>query len=100
MKFMEATLKGWEYAKKNKVYTIDLVVKEMNKAHLPNNKAHQTWMLDKVLEMLEPVNKNVQKGQLLEQDFYSALGIIKSGMGTDLRNTNILMDDFCKQTIK
>lgn len=99
-KFLKATLKGWEYAAKEKNYTIDLVVKEMDKAHLPNNRAHQTWMLDKILEMIEPGNKNIQKGQLLDQDFQSALSIIKSGEESDLKNTNILMDDFCKRTTK
>jgi NitT/TauT family transport system substrate-binding protein len=95
-KFMKATLKGWEFASKNKNYAIDLVVNEMNKAHLPNNKAHQTWMLDKILEMIEPGNKNVKKGQLLDQDFFKALDIIKSGNDPDFKNTNIKIEDFCK----
>lgn len=77
-KFVKATLKGWEFTAQNKDYTIDLVVAQMNKAHLPNNKAHQRWMLDKVLELLSPGGKNIQKGHLLEQDYYRALNIIKS----------------------
>jgi NitT/TauT family transport system substrate-binding protein len=95
-KFAKATLKGWDYASKNKEYTIDLVVKEMNKAHLPNNKAHQSWMLEKILEMIEPENKNVKKGELLDTDFYKALEIIKSNGDLNIRNLNMRYEDFCK----
>lgn len=95
-KFRKATLKGWDYASKNRDYTIDLVVKEMNKAHLPNNKAHQSWMLEKVLEMIEPENKNVKKGELLESDFYKALQIIKSNKDLNFKDVNIRYEDFCK----
>jgi NitT/TauT family transport system substrate-binding protein len=76
-KFVQATLKGWEFAYQNREYTIDLVVKEMAKAHLPNNKAHQRWMLDRMLELIEPGDKNVGKGQLAEQDFCRALNILR-----------------------
>jgi len=95
-KFVQATLKGWAYAAKNKDYTIDLVVREMDKAHLANNKTHQRWMLDKVLELIEPRNKQVQKGQLSKQDFQSALGILKSDQTANYTNPNILMEDFSK----
>jgi len=95
-KFMQATLKGWAYAAQNKDYTIDLVVREMEKAHLPNNKAHQRWMLSKVLELIEPGKKAVQKGQLSKQDFQSALGILKSDQTANYPNLNIQMEDFSK----
>jgi NitT/TauT family transport system substrate-binding protein len=95
-KFVQATLKGWAYAAKNKDYAIDLVVKEMDKAHLPNNKTHQRWMLDKVLELIEPGNKKVQKGQLLEQDFNKALDLLKTDKTTKYPNLTIQPTDFCK----
>jgi NitT/TauT family transport system substrate-binding protein len=95
-KFMQATFKGYAYAAQNKEYAIGLVVSEMNKAHLPNNKTHQRWMLDKILDLIEPGKKHVQKGVLMKQDFQSALGLIKSDRTTQYRNTNILQEDFCK----
>jgi len=95
-KFVQATLKGWDYAAKNKDYTIELVVREMDKAHLPNNKTHQRWMLNKVLELIEPGKKQVKKGQLSKQDFQSALEILKSDQTTNYPNPNILMEDFSK----
>jgi NitT/TauT family transport system substrate-binding protein len=76
-KFTIATLKGWKYSAENREYAVDLVVNEMNKAHLPNNRVHQNWMLDKVLEMIEPKAKTVKKGYLLEQDYNKALTVIQ-----------------------
>jgi len=93
-KFLLATLKGWEYAAQNKDYAIDLVVSEMDKGHLPNNKAHQRWMLDKILEMISPGNKNVQQGHLLEQDYFRALKLIKSGDLMNQNETNLILKDF------
>ncbi|MDD4771827.1 MAG: ABC transporter substrate-binding protein [Bacteroidales bacterium] len=76
-KFAEATLKGWAYAGENKEYTLHLVVNEMEKAHLPNNKSHQRWMLDRMLELITPTNKNVSFGQLLPSDFLYALELVQ-----------------------
>jgi len=98
IKFVNATLKGWEYAEQNKEYTLDLVVQEMNKAHLPNNKAHQRWMLDKVLEFSTPGKKNVKKGHLLEQDFYRALNIIKTDIDLATK-PDLKIDDFYKPLV-
>lgn len=95
-KFINATLKGWEYASENKDFTIDLVVQEMNKAHLPNNKAHQRWMLDKVLEMIAPGHKNVERGHLLEQDYIRALNILKAGLISDYKDSDLLLENFYK----
>jgi len=91
-KFVQATLKGWEYAGNNKEYTIDLVVAEMKKAHLPNNKAHQRWMLDRVLELITPGNKKIQYGQLLRSDFLYALDIVKTNSG--IKDIKLTMEDF------
>jgi NitT/TauT family transport system substrate-binding protein len=93
-KFVQATLKGWEYAGNNKEYTIDLVVAEMKKAHLPNNKAHQRWMLDRVLELITPGNKKIQPGQLMRSDFLYALDIIN--MNSDGKDRKLSMEEFYK----
>ncbi|MDX9880992.1 MAG: ABC transporter substrate-binding protein [Prolixibacteraceae bacterium] len=95
-KFIGATLRGWEYAAKNKEYTIDVVVGEMNKAHLPNNKAHQQWMLDKILEMIAPGNKNVKRGHLMEQDYSRAVNIIKAGLDGKYNETALQRENFYK----
>jgi NitT/TauT family transport system substrate-binding protein len=45
--FLNATLKGWEYARSNQDYAISLVLKLMKDAHIPANEVHQRWMLQK-----------------------------------------------------
>jgi len=95
-KFVNATLKGWEYASQNKEYAIDLVVTEMDKAHLPNNKAHQRWMLDKILELMSPGDKNVKKGHMLEQDFYRAWSIIRANLSSTNKKQEVKLEDFYK----
>ncbi|MDD4632317.1 MAG: ABC transporter substrate-binding protein [Proteiniphilum sp.] len=80
--FLKATLKGWEYASEHREYALDLVIGEMNKAHLPNNRVHQRWMLEKVLAMMEPGKKKVMKGQLLKLDFERAMEVFKMAKGT------------------
>jgi len=77
-KFLQATLKGWTYAANNKDYTIDVVLKRMQQAHVPANKVHQEWMLNKVLELIRPGNKGVKMGDLKETDFLKAVDILYS----------------------
>ncbi len=95
-KFVNATLKGWEYAAQHKDYTIDLVAGEMNRAHLPNNKAHQRWMLDRVLELINPGNKDIRKGLLLKDDFDSALRILKSAKTSEFKDAELSQQSFYK----
>lgn len=78
-KFMRATLKGWEYAKEHRAETIDMVLEIMKKEHIPTNKTHQSWMLDKVLELIEPGTKNAKKGELAESDFHKAQSVLIDG---------------------
>ena len=85
--FLKATLKGWEYANQHREYAIDLVIGEMNKAHLPNNRVHQRWMLEKVLEMMNPGEKKVKKGELLKTDFVRAMEAFEMAKGTQGHQT-------------
>lgn len=78
-KFLKATYKGWDYAKNNFDETIDVVLRIMKKANIQTNKSHQTWMLNKVLEMLEVGDKNVNVGELAETDFYKTQSILIDG---------------------
>jgi len=75
-KFRQASLRGWEYAAKNKEYTLELVLKRMNEARVPANKAHQAWMLDKMLELINPGAKGIKAGELKESDFVKAVNIV------------------------
>jgi NitT/TauT family transport system substrate-binding protein len=82
-KFVEATMRGWEYAAANREYTVKLVVDLMHSANIPSNIPHQRWMLDKILETYEISKKEVQSTQLHPDDFYKAAYIIKDSRKTD-----------------
>lgn len=71
-KFVEATIEGWEYARDNKEETLEIVLDIMRKEYAPTNKAHQSWMLDRMLELVEPGEKTVEKGRLSLTDFEAA----------------------------
>jgi NitT/TauT family transport system substrate-binding protein len=75
-KFLEATLKGWDYAAANRKYAVDVVISRMQQAHISANRAHQQWMLDKVIDMITPGTKEVEKGVLLESDFIKAQNVL------------------------
>lgn len=98
-KFISASLKGWDYADKNREYTLDLVVEKMNKAHLANNRTHQRWMLDKVIEQLAPKGKKVKRGHLLEDDFQRALNIIQSEARSGAEMQTLPYDSFYKPLV-
>jgi NitT/TauT family transport system substrate-binding protein len=94
--FVRATLKGWEYASQNKAYTLDLVIDLMREARIPSNKTHQSWMLEKVLEMQELINKDVQPTMLHEEDFNKALHIISTQVNSDF---HLEYDDFFRPVL-
>lgn len=74
--FVKATLKGWEYAAQNQEYALDLVESYMKQANLPVNRVHQRWMLQIILEALEPNGKAVKKGELCQKDYDRASSIL------------------------
>jgi NitT/TauT family transport system substrate-binding protein len=96
-KFLEATLKGWDYAAANKDYAIDITLKRMKELHLPANRAHQEWMLNKTLELFSPGNKSVARGELLETDFRKAADILNKMNRTD---TKYSFTDFYQSLLK
>jgi NitT/TauT family transport system substrate-binding protein len=81
--FVEASLRGWEYAAHNKEYTVDLVVKLMRDQNIPSNHAHQRWMLDKILELKNYEGKNIHATELHENDFEKTRLIIETISGSD-----------------
>lgn len=78
-KFIKASLRGWEYAKNHQDEAINIVLDIMKKNHVATNKSHQTWMLDKVLKLIEPGQKNIKVGELLESDYYKTQKILIDG---------------------
>lgn len=70
--FAKASVKGWEYAATHKEETLDTVISIMRQHHIPANRAHQSWMLDKVVALMDPETKQVDKGVIAPADFAKA----------------------------
>jgi len=70
--FAKASVKGWEYAASHKEETLDTVISIMRQHHIPANRAHQSWMLDKVVALMDPETKQVDKGVIAPADFAKA----------------------------
>ena len=95
-KFVDATLKGWSYVEQNKEYALNLVVERMDEARLANNRAHQRWMLNRMLDLLTPGDKEVKRGHLLESDFQRALNVIQSEARSGAEMQKIKFNEFYK----
>jgi len=72
--FVDASLEGWRYAFEHPDEALDIVISYMRAAHLPANRMHQKWMLERMRDLMMPVNAQVRIGDLTEQD-YEAVGL-------------------------
>ena len=96
-KFLLATLKGWDFAAADKEYALETVIGRMKLGHVPANRVHQEWMLNKVLDLITPGDKKCKRGELLESDFDKANRIINKG---DSKKTGYLFSEFYPNPIK
>ena len=92
-KFVKATLRGWDYARNNRAEAVELVMRIMKQENIPTNKTHQSWMLDKVLELMKPSSGEQHIGELSRTDFEKAQNILIDGGYIDKQ---IDFESFCK----
>lgn len=71
--FVEASLQGWRYAFAHADEALDIVIKYMHEAHLPANRVHQRWMLERMRNLIMPADTQTKLGELRKQD-YVAVG--------------------------
>ena len=67
--FVEASLEGWRYAFDHPEEALDIVIKYMREAHLPANRMHQKWMLERMRDLVMPADPQGKFGVLREQDY-------------------------------
>lgn len=67
--FVRASLEGWRYAFAHTDETLDIVVRRMREAHLPANRVHQRWMLERIRELALPDGSQEALGLLEERDY-------------------------------
>ena len=71
-------MKGWLYAINHRSEAINIVLDLMNRDHLPANRTHQEWMLDKMRDVI--LAKEGVLGTLQRSSFEEAQSLmLKNG---------------------
>lgn len=69
--FAEASLAGWQYAAAHEEEALDIVMKYVQEANLPTNRAHMRWMLKTILATIIPEGASSawKLGVLTKEDY-------------------------------
>ncbi len=69
--FAEASLAGWQYAAEHEEEALDIVMKHVQEANLPTNRAHMRWMLKTILATIIPegASSSWKLGVLAKTDY-------------------------------
>jgi NitT/TauT family transport system substrate-binding protein len=62
-------MEGWRYAFAHPDEAVDVVIRRMVEAHLPANRVHQRWMLDRIRDLALPGGREDALGVLKEADY-------------------------------
>ena len=75
--FVTASLQGWRYAFDNPEETLDFMLKIMEQAHVPANRVHQRWMLERMRDLILPT-PDTQPMLLQESDYHRVGAVLRS----------------------
>jgi len=79
--FVLASLEGWRYAFSHTEETLDIVIRRMREAHLPANRVHQRWMLERMRELTLPGDSKEPPGLLKELDYQAVANtLLRDGL--------------------
>ncbi|MBW1942102.1 MAG: ABC transporter substrate-binding protein [Deltaproteobacteria bacterium] len=76
--FVRASIEGWKYAFVNPEEALAIVLKNLQKEHLPAQRVHQTWMLDKMKKLTTPHGNLTSIGKLYPADFVLVVDVLKN----------------------
>ncbi len=72
--FAEATLEGWGYAREHPEEALDIVMKYVDRAHVPTNRGHMRWMLHSILSCILPASGDSWEAGVLSREDYFRTG--------------------------
>jgi len=75
--FVKASAEGWRYAFEHREEALDIVMRYMEKAHVPATRVHQKWMLDKIADLIMPTDVDVPMGKLSREDYNRTAKVLK-----------------------
>jgi NitT/TauT family transport system substrate-binding protein len=88
-KFIDASLEGWRYAFDHPNEAIDIVMTNVQEAHVGTNRVHQRWMLDRIRDISLVNGRTDLMGTLSIVDYQTVAQELKAaGMIDDIPNFN------------
>lgn len=75
--FVQASIEGWNYAFAHPEEAMAVVLKNLERAHIPATRVHQKWMLMRMKDLIIPADSETPMGTLLPQDYYRVADILK-----------------------
>lgn len=80
--FVRASLEGWRYAFEHPEETIAVVMKNLEREHIPATAVHQKWMLDRMKDLMLPDGDTGESpGSLSPDDYHRvAMGLKANGL--------------------
>ena len=76
--FVQGTIAGWQYAFAHPEEALDIVMKYVDAAHVPTNRVHQKWMLERMRTMILAAGPRGPIGGLDPDDYYRAAATLKA----------------------
>lgn len=80
--FVRATEEGWRYAFTHPEEALDIVIAHIERAHLPANRVHQRWMLNRMQDLALPDGDRSPFGDLREATYAAVLKALPVAEGT------------------
>jgi NitT/TauT family transport system substrate-binding protein len=81
--FVLASMEGWRYAFAHPNEAIEAVIRRMVAAHLPANRVHQRWMLERMRDLALPGGREDSLGVLDEAAYRAVAGtLLREGVIT------------------
>lgn len=74
-KFVRASLEGWQYAFDHPEMTLDVIIRYKKEQHLPVNRPHQRWMLNRMKDII--IVEGVLTGRLYRDDYLRVANELK-----------------------
>ena len=79
---MKASIEGWRAAFADKEKTLDMILKDLTREHMPANRVHQRWMLERMKDLILPSDQRDLDVGLLSQEY--------GRVATSLRSSDLI----------
>lgn len=99
--FVMASIEGWKYAFAHPDAALDIVMQYVNAAHVPSDRVHQKWMLERMRDIILPPGPPIPMGTLKQATYDQvAQEMQKSGMIKDIPEFSKFYKDFATADAK